>query len=66
MAALNITPELIGIADAQKYLGGISRPTIYNLINRGEITRVNLGRRAMITRESLARYVDRLGAHDKQ
>jgi len=53
---------LIPIPDAQTDLGGISRPTVYNLVNRGELVKVNIGRRGFITAESIAAYVDRLTA----
>jgi excisionase family DNA binding protein len=62
MATSTITPELLSIPDAQRYLGDISRPTLYNLIAGGHITRVHLGRRAMLTRTSLEAYVQRLSA----
>lgn len=66
MATESITPELLGIRDAQQFLGGVSRPKIYGLINDGEITRVKLGRRALITTKSLQGYVQRLEeANDK-
>ena len=42
------------------FLGGIGHTTIYDLIKRGELLKVNIGRRGFITAESLAAYVDRL------
>lgn len=39
---------------------GIGRTTLYELIDSGELCRVNIGRRALITAESLVAYVDRL------
>ena len=50
------------IEAAQEYLGGVSRTTIYALIEAGEIQRVNIGRRAFVTRESMDRYVERLAS----
>lgn len=55
-------PELFKIPDAQAVLGGVSRPTIYRLIDRGHLTKVNLGSRAFITRASLYGYLHQLGA----
>jgi excisionase family DNA binding protein len=55
------TPRLlVPIPTACEELGGVSRPTVYDLVNRGELTKVNIGRRGFITGESLAAYVDRL------
>lgn len=54
--------RLVDIPEARHLLGGIGRTTIYELVKQGEIVKVNLGRRAFITSESLEAYVDRLGA----
>lgn len=54
--------RLVAIPEARHLLGGIGRTTIYELVKQGEIVKVNLGRRAFITSESLDAYVDRLGA----
>lgn len=51
---------LVPIPGAQAKLGGLSRTTIYELINRGELVKVNIGRRGFITAKSIAAYVDRL------
>lgn len=51
---------LVPIPDTCSKLGGVSRTTIYDLVNRGELVKVNIGRRGFITGESLAAYVDRL------
>lgn len=53
---------LLSIPDAQVSLGGIGRTMIYQLIQRGEIVKVNVGRRGFITRNSLDAYIDRLTA----
>lgn len=57
---MNETPKLDSIPDAQAYLGGISRTTLYELAKRGDLAVVNIGRRAFVTRASLDHYVDRL------
>jgi hypothetical protein len=51
---------LVPIPDACSELGGVSRTTVYDLANQGELVKVNIGRRGFITGESLAAYVDRL------
>jgi len=53
--------KLVSIQDArEKWLGGIGRTTVYELIKRGELTQVHVGRRAFITAKSIEAYVDRL------
>ena len=32
-------------------LGGVSRTTVYDLVNHGELVKVNIGRRGFITAE---------------
>jgi len=53
--------ELLRISDAQEILGGISRPMIYRLVEKGHLTRVKLGSRAFITRASIHGYLRHLG-----
>ena len=53
-------PELFPIPAAQQYLGGLGRTTIYELIARGLIRRVNIGRRSFITRQSMDHYIAHL------
>jgi hypothetical protein len=60
---MDTTPDeqlLIPIPDTCTRLGGISRTTVYELVNRGELVKVNIGTRGFITAESIAAYVDRL------
>jgi predicted DNA-binding transcriptional regulator AlpA len=57
------TPDdrlLVPITDTCGRLGGISRTTVYELINRGELVKVNIGARGFVTAESIAAYVGRL------
>jgi excisionase family DNA binding protein len=55
--------RLVSIQEArEKWLGGVGRTTVYELIKRGELTQVHIGRRGFITAKSLAAYVDRLSA----
>ncbi|WP_322409148.1 helix-turn-helix domain-containing protein [Microbacterium invictum] len=53
MSARPICP----ISEAQEYLGGISRSALYELIDRGSVERVHIGKRAFVTRDSMDRYV---------
>nr|WP_262927964.1 helix-turn-helix domain-containing protein [Gordonia jinghuaiqii] len=41
------------MAEAAEMLGGISRAHVYQLIDSGVLERVNIGRRAFVTRESI-------------
>lgn len=54
------TRLLLPYDDARVTLGGIGRTTLWELVNRGELVRVNVGRRGFITAKSIAAYVDRL------
>lgn len=51
---------LVPIPASCQALGGISRTTLYELVDNGDLVRVNIGRRALITQASLDAYVDRL------
>lgn len=53
-------PRLVSMPDSSKLLGGIGRTKLYELVRRGEVTRVKLGARSFITADSLANYLDRL------
>lgn len=57
---MNELRKLDSIPDAQAYLGGISRTTLYELAKRRDVQLVNIGRRAFITRESMDAYVAQL------
>lgn len=54
------TRLLLPYDEARIALGGIGRTTLWELVNRSEIVRVNVGRRGFITAKSIAAYVDRL------
>lgn len=51
---------LVPVPSTCERLGGVSRTTIYDLVNKGELVKVNIGRRGFITAESLVAYVNRL------
>ena len=52
---------LYSIGDAVEQLG-IGRTMAYALMKRGDLTAVKIGRRTLITAESLAAYVERLAS----
>lgn len=52
--------RLVSIPEARQLLGNIGHTTLYELVNRGEIVKVKIGRRGLITSESLEAYMDRL------
>ena len=53
--------RLVSIQEArEKWLGGVGRTTVYELIKRGELTQVHIGRRSFLTAKSLEAYVNRL------
>jgi len=53
---------LLPYDEARAALGGISRTTLWQLVNQGQIVRVNVGRRGFITAKSIDAYIDRLTA----
>lgn len=56
--------RLVPIDDAQRELGGIGRTTLYELIDQGHLVRARIGRRAFITGESIAAYIDSITQED--
>ena len=51
-------PLLVSVQEAARMLG-IGRTSIYQLINSGELQTMKLGRRRLITIESLRRVTER-------
>jgi hypothetical protein len=51
------TRELYSIEDARFMLGGISRATIYELRNNGELSSVVIGRRRFVPAAAIAAFV---------
>jgi hypothetical protein len=47
---------------AGRVIGGISRRQVYRLIQRGELTKVQIGTRSFVTAESIRAYVDKITA----
>lgn len=52
--------RLVPIPDSCALLGGIGRTKLYELVNDGQISKVNIGSRAFITGESLENFLTRL------
>jgi excisionase family DNA binding protein len=52
--------RLVGVQAAQEMLGGIGRTTLYRLRRDGELDSVSIGRRSLITVDSIDAYVARL------
>jgi hypothetical protein len=52
--------RLVPISEACGELGSVSRSMLYELVNRGDLIRVNIGRRSFITADSLAAFIDSL------
>lgn len=58
---INATRLLYSIADTQEQLQ-IGRSMLYELIAKGEVQTVKIGRRTLISHDELVRYVDSLKA----
>jgi excisionase family DNA binding protein len=51
------TRELYSIEEARFVLGGISRATIYDLLNSGELPSVVIGRRRFVPAAAIAAFI---------
>jgi hypothetical protein len=60
MMNLENLPPLVSIVEARRILGGISHAKAYNLISRGELTRVNIDRRAFVTTDSISKLLEKI------
>jgi excisionase family DNA binding protein len=54
--SVETTKRLYTIAEVQNILG-VSRATVYNLIERGDLKRVKIGKAARIARSSVEEYL---------
>lgn len=52
---------LVSVVDTARQLG-VGRTTVYGEIDSGRLTRVKIGSRALITQESIDRYISALVA----
>jgi hypothetical protein len=64
MQTRDFVRQLVPIEDAQNELGGIGRTTLYRLIEDGHLVRARIGRRAFITGESIASYINSITQED--
>jgi hypothetical protein len=55
-------PVLVSVAVAKNLLGGISTSYTYELLARGQLQSVSLGRRRLVVRSSIDELVNRLAA----
>lgn len=46
------------VQDAMARLG-VGRSTVYEMINRGDLDTVHIGRRVLVPSDSIAEYIDR-------
>lgn len=51
---------LVSIMETRRRLGGLSRTTVYKLIENNDIEKVKIGARTMIIAESIKLYAERL------
>lgn len=64
MQTRELLRHLVPIEDAQIELGGISRTTLYKLLEEGHLVRARIGRRAFITGDSIAAYIAHITQED--
>jgi len=60
--AEDVPAVLFSIPAAQAYLGNIGLTMLYELVKQGELTKVKIGRRGLITAESLQANVAKITA----
>lgn len=51
--------RIVDIPTAQRLLGRISRREVTNMVRRGELKKIKIGRRAVITIDSINARIDR-------
>jgi excisionase family DNA binding protein len=54
-------PPLVDVSGAMRQTG-VKRTTVYSLIDKGELVRVKIGARTLITQASIDSFVARLAA----
>ncbi len=52
------SPRLLSLPDAQRYLGGLGRESLYRLIRSGDLTVTKIGARTFVDVAELDRFVD--------
>ena len=58
MSASSSSSPLLYTIEQTRELLACGRNTVYNLVNRNELTMIKMGRRSLITDESIREYVD--------
>ena len=62
-AASPATPDrLYSIPEACEALGGIGRSMVYDLIARGELSSIRVGRRRLVSSSAIRDYIERAAA----
>jgi hypothetical protein len=57
-----LAPLAVPIPGTQNMLGGISRTSVYELVKSGQLQKIRIGKRSLITVASIRDLVDRLTA----
>lgn len=60
-----VLPRLIGIEEAMR-LTTLGRSAIYNLIDRGELSRIKLGKKVVFLEQDLRDFINRKVAEGRQ
>jgi len=58
--AVDNPPPLVALAEVSRYLGNISRSTVYKLVATGQLKRVRIGSRAFVAGESITALLSTL------
>lgn len=61
-AAMPYDRELYPLPEARKKLGGLSHSKLYELVKKGDLRLVKIGRRSYLTREEIRRFVASLSS----
>jgi len=64
MTTTTAVRRLYSIAEIVERLG-VGRTTVYGLVNAGELERVKIGRRSLVTGDSLEDYISSLTRGDR-
>ena len=52
-----LTPACLSVPETQRYLGGIGRTTLHEIVKRGDVPAVRIGRRCVFAVADLDRYL---------
>lgn len=65
MAETQQIPALVAVSEVPGFIGNISRSTVYELIDAGELRRTHIGSRAFVSGESIAAFLDKVLSFDE-